>query len=181
MAKKQTQIALLRGINVGGHNRVPMPRLRELLTELGYGDVRTLVQSGNIVLTSSKSPKTLSADLQREIAAEFDVDTPVVVRTRDEIAEVVARDPIGAIATQPKLYQVTFLEGKLPQKSVDKLGELAREDERFFVDGLQVYVWHPGGAARSKLWKLLGGKQLGVVGTSRNWNTVTKLLAMADE
>jgi uncharacterized protein (DUF1697 family) len=180
MPKKQAQIALLRGINVGGHNRVPMPRLRELLGELGYGDVQTLVQSGNIVLTSSKSPSALGKQLQKEIADEFDVDTPVIVRTRDELAGVIDGDPLGEVATIPKLYQVTFLEKELPQATVGKLDDLATEDERVVVDGRQVYVWHPGGAARSKLWNLLGSKQLGVVGTSRNWNTVTKLLELAD-
>ena len=104
-------VALLRGINLGSRNRVAMPELRELLTGLGYGDVRTLVQSGNVVLTSRRSPARLERDLQREIAEGLGVDTPVIVRTRDELAEVVGLDPLGEVADNPKLYQVTFMVG----------------------------------------------------------------------
>jgi uncharacterized protein (DUF1697 family) len=180
MARKQTVIALLRGINIGSKNRVPMPRLRELLGELGYEDVRTLVQSGNIVLTSAKAPATLAKQLQKEIAAEFGVDTPVVVRTRDEIAAVVQHNPLGDVATEPKLYQVTFFDTKLAADVVEKLESLRADPEALEVDDREVYAWHPDGVARSKLWNGLAGPRLGAVGTSRNWNTVSKLLELAD-
>jgi uncharacterized protein (DUF1697 family) len=181
MATKQTHIALLRGINVGSHNRIPMPRLRDLLGELGYEDVRTLVQSGNIVLTSSKSPERLASDLQREIADAFDVDTPVVVRTRDELARVIERDPLSHIADELKRYQVTFMDRALTQEVLDKLGSLDVAPEQFVVDGREIYAWHPDGMQRSKLGQALAGQRLRVVATARNWNTVTKLLELADE
>ena len=173
-----TLIALLRGVNVGGHGKVPMPRLREVLTENGHGNVRTLVQSGNIVVETRKSPASLAKALRKEIAAEFDVDTPVIVRTRDEIAAVVDKNPLADVADVPKLYQVTFFDKPVPKKLVEKLDGLRAGDEQIVADGRELYVWHPDGAARSKLWNGIAASKLG---TSRNWNTVTKLLAMADE
>jgi uncharacterized protein (DUF1697 family) len=173
-----TLIALLRGVNVGGHGKVPMPRLRELLTEDGYDDVQTYVQSGNIVLSTRKSPASLSKALRGLIADEFGVDNPVIVRTRDEIAAVVDKNPLADVADQPKLYQVTFYDDPPSAELVAKFEKLVGDNERMVVDGRELYCWHADGAARSKLWNGIAGAKLG---TSRNWNTVTKLLAMADQ
>jgi uncharacterized protein (DUF1697 family) len=177
---KVRQIVLLRGINLGPTNRVAMPALRELLGERGFEDVRTYVQSGNIVLESKLSPKRLAAECKRAIDEGFGLDIDVLVRTRDELAEVVGRNPLREVATNPKRYQVTFLSDKLNRSEVEKLASLAAEAERFEVIGREVYAWHPDGVARSKLWARLGGKGLGVAATSRNWSTVTTLLEMAD-
>jgi uncharacterized protein (DUF1697 family) len=174
------QIVLLRGINLGPTNRVPMPALRELLSERGFEDVRTYVQSGNIVLESELSPTRLAADCKRAISEGFGLDIEVVVRTRDELAEVVARNPLGDVAVNPKRYQVTFLAHELDRGEVKKLESLAAEPERLVVVGREVYAWHPDGVARSKLWARLGSQGLGVPATSRNWSTVTTLLEMAD-
>src|SRR4051812_9717308 len=87
------QIALLRGINVGKHNRISMPELREHLGAEGYGNVRTLIASGNIVLESTAAPAQLEKDLQETIAERFGVDTPVVVRTAEQLAQIVDDNP----------------------------------------------------------------------------------------
>jgi uncharacterized protein (DUF1697 family) len=175
------QIALLRGINIGANKRIAMPVLRELLTGHGYADVKTYVQSGNVVLTGKGSPRTLGRDLEALIAGEFGFDVEVVVRTRDELADVIARDPLGDVADNPKRYQVTFLAGELAAERVTELEGLCKGDERVVFSGREVYAWHPDGVARSELWNRLGGKRLGVTATSRNWNTVLALLALADE
>jgi uncharacterized protein (DUF1697 family) len=174
------QIVLLRGINLGPTNRVAMPALRKLLDERGFEDVRTYVQSGNIVLGSELSPTRLADECKRAIAEGFGLDIDVLVRTRDELAEVVARNPLEEVAVNPKRYQVTFLSGKLDRREVEKLESLAAEAERLVVVGREVYAWHPDGVARSKLWARLAGKGIGVSATSRNWSTVTTLLEMAD-
>ncbi|MGN6169988.1 MAG: DUF1697 domain-containing protein [Solirubrobacteraceae bacterium] len=174
------QIVLLRGINLGPTNRVAMPALRSLLGERGFEGVRTYVQSGNIVLGSELSPARLATECKRAIADEFGLDIEVLVRTRDELAEVVARNPLGEVAVNPKRYQVTFLSAKLDRRQIEKLESLAAEPERLVAIGREVYAWHPDGVARSKLWAQLGGKGLGVAATSRNWSTVTTLLEMAD-
>lgn len=175
------QIVLLRGINLGPSRRVAMPALRELLTGAGLQDVRTYVQSGNVVLTSDAPPRELERDCAKLISEGFGFEVPVVVRSRDELAEVVRRNPLAEIVTEPKRYQVSFLAEELEAQTADKLQELVVEPERLVVIGREAYAWHPEGVARSKLWDQLAGKSLGVAATARNWTTVSTLLAMADE
>jgi uncharacterized protein (DUF1697 family) len=173
-------IALLRGINLGSRNRVSMPELRELLTGHGYRDVQTLVQSGNIVLTSRLSPRRLEGDLRKQIADGLGVDTPVVVRTRDELAGVIERDPFGDEVDNPKLYQVTFMTEEPSAELARELAELDVAPERIALVGRELYTWHPDGIQRSKVDRLRTSKRL-PTGTARNWNTVTKLLELCDE
>jgi uncharacterized protein (DUF1697 family) len=176
-----THIVLLRGINLGAKRRVAMSPLRDLLTDAGFEDVRTYVQSGNVVLASHNSPERVGRQSERLISEAFGFDVSVVVRSRDELAEVVARNPLGDVVTEPKRYQVSFLSSELDGERVDVIAALASESERFVASGRELYVWHPEGVARSKLWNKLAGPGLGVVATARNWTTVTTLLAMADE
>jgi uncharacterized protein (DUF1697 family) len=173
------QIVLLRGINVGSRRRVPMQRLRELLTELGYGDVSTFLQSGNVLLTSKHSGAQLEHKLERQIAAEFAPGIRIVVRTRAELAKVVTSDPLGDVATEPKRYQVSFLSAKLDPAIARELAAADVAPEQVVVSGREIYAWHPAGLQRSKLARLLTDKHLGVTATARNWNTVTKLLELA--
>jgi uncharacterized protein (DUF1697 family) len=175
------QIILLRGVNLGAHRRVAMPALRERLTEVGLHDVRTYLQSGNIVLDSDESPMQLARLCERQIADGFGFDAEVIVRTRRELATVVKRNPLGEVASNPKRYQVSFLSAELDAQTVAALGEAAIASERFVAIGRELYAWHPDGVARSKLWNKLAGQGLGVTATARNWTTVTHLLAMAEE
>ncbi len=175
------QIALLRGINLGPRNRIAMPALRETLGQAGYEGVRTYVQSGNIVLEAGTSPSKLEAKLEALIAESFGLEIPVVVRTRDELAEVIEGNPLAGVATDPKRYQVSFLSEALEPERLEALSQVATEPERLVAHGRELYAWHPDGVARSKLWAKLAGNGLGVKATARNWNTVEKLLAMADE
>jgi len=174
-------VALLRGINIGPRNRVAMPALREALGEAGLEGVETYVQSGNVVLSSRAKAETVRRKVEQVVADRFDLEIPVVVRTRAELAAVVKRNPLGKVATEPKRYQVSFLSGKLSAKVVRELEETAASDERVVVVGREVYAWHPQTVARSKLWAKLAGKTLGVTATSRNWTTVEALLALADK
>jgi uncharacterized protein (DUF1697 family) len=175
------RIALLRGINIGPNKRIAMPRLRELLAANGYEDVKTYVASGNVVLSGKAASRTLEKKLEQLIADEFGFDVDVVVRTRDELAAVIERDPLGDVADNPKRYQVSFLRDELRPEVVAELEELRQEPERIVVSGREIYAWHPEGIARSELWNRLAGKRLGVTATARNWNTVLKLLELADE
>ena len=115
------------------------------------------------------------------ISDRFGFEVPVIARTRDELAEVVARNPLADVATEPKRYQVSFMASEVAADTIAALEEAAVEPERLVVIGREAYAWHPEGVARSKLWNALAGKGLGVTATARNWTTVTKLLAMADE
>jgi uncharacterized protein (DUF1697 family) len=175
------QIVLLRGINLGSRNRVAMPALRELLAGAGFEDVRTYVQSGNVVLETTRKPAGVARACEKLIAAELGLDVAVVVRTRDELAEVVRRNPLGKVVKNPKRYQVSFLESEPDPKVVEKMTGLAAGGERVEAIGREIYAWHPEGVARSKLWADLAGKGLGTKATARNWTTVTTLLEMADD
>lgn len=176
-----TQVAFLRGINVGSHNRIAMADLRKLLTELGYGDARTLLQSGNVVLTAGARPDDLARELEREIEGRFGVHTPIVLRTRKELAAVVARDPLSDVVDQPKLYQVSFLSAEPEARTMREIATVDVAPERFVHVGREIYAWHPDGIQRSPLAKLLSDKRLGVTVTARNWNTTVKLLDLANE
>jgi uncharacterized protein (DUF1697 family) len=174
-----TQIVLLRGINLGAHNRVSMPPLREALERAGFRKVRTYVQSGTVVLDTKLQESALTKRFAELLRAEFDLDVPVVTRTRDELAAVVALNPLGKVATEPKRYQVSFLSAAPPPEVIERMAALALPEEAFAAHGRELYGWHPNGIARSKLWGGLADKKLGVVATARNWTTVTTLLEMA--
>ena len=175
------RIVLLRGVNLGPRNRLAMPRLREELAAAGFEQVSTYVQSGNVVLSSRAAPAQLARSFRALLAERFALDVEVIVRTREELAEVVGRNPLADVAVNPKRYQVSFLEREPDAAVVRALGELAAGDERFAAIGRELYAWHPDGVARSKLWARLAGPSLGVPATARNWSTVTSLLALADE
>jgi uncharacterized protein (DUF1697 family) len=156
-----------------------MPELRAALEEAGFGDVETYVQSGNVVLSSRAAPRTVATKVERAIEDSFGLDVDVVVRTRDELADVVARDPFGKAASDPKRFQVTFLAANPGKDVLAKLEAAAVGGERLVASGRELYSWHPNGVGRSKLAALLAGPRLGVTATARNWTTVTTLLALA--
>jgi uncharacterized protein (DUF1697 family) len=159
-----------------------MPALRALFSDAGYEEVRTYVQSGNVVVSSDAPRDQLTRDCERLIEQEFGFEVPVVVRTRDELAEVVARNPLGDVAVNPKRYQVSFMEAEPDPDAVAKAASLAVEPERLVIVGREAYAWHPEGVARSKLWNAIAAQGgLGTKATARNWTTVTTVLAMADE
>jgi uncharacterized protein (DUF1697 family) len=168
------QIALLRGINVGGNKRVEMARLRALLEELGYREVRTYVNSGNAVFSGPRRPER---HLEAAIAETFGFEVPVVLRTRDELADIVQANPLGDVANDPAKYLVVFCGAE----TTTNLDPKDFAPETFHVRGREIYLWAPGGIGTSELAKRLASKALGAKSTARNWRTVEKLLALADE
>jgi uncharacterized protein (DUF1697 family) len=174
------QVALLRGINLGQARRVAMGDLRELLESHGYEDVRTHLQSGNVVLSSPVSGARLERALERQLADGLGIEVEVVVRSRKQLADIVARDPLGKVAKNPSRYLVSFLRSKPPAKVVRELAAADVAPEQVVIQGREVYAWHPAGVQKSKLNKLLA-QRLGITATARNWNTVTRLLALTDE
>lgn len=177
----QPVVLMLRGINLGPSRRIGMAQLREALADAGLQEVRTYVQSGNVVARSELEPAAAEQLTQRTIERRFGLDVPVVARTHGELADVVKRNPLGAVATDPKRHQVSFLSAPLDPAVAQRLLALRAEPEAIAIQGREIYAWHPDGVARSKLFNGLAGKGLGVTATARNWTTVTTLLAMADE
>jgi len=169
-----TYVALLRGINLGKARQVAMPRLREILTARGHGDVRTHLRSGNVVLTSRLREAQLAADLSEAIEEEFGFAVAVVVRTGKELAAVVAGDPFATEATDPARYLVTFLPEAPPPAKVDALPK-AEGGGDYLVRGRELYLWLPDGIQNTPLASWKWDQLLGIPGTARNWNTVRKL------
>ena len=181
-----THVALLRGINVGGHNRVPMPELRALMTELGHTDVATYIQSGNAVFTSQGADTGQLADeLEQAIAGRLDVSCGVVVITRDEFQQVIDDNPFPA-EDNPKALHAVFRRAELTEAEQAKVAEARGraqakgcEDEAVIV-GRTMFLHTPNGLGRSELSAQLSRTAASKAGTARNWATVHKLRAMLD-
>jgi uncharacterized protein (DUF1697 family) len=174
-------ILLLRGINLAARNRIAMADLRGVLEDAGFEDVRTYLQSGNVVVSSTAKSDDVARKTKRLIAKHFDLDIAVVVRSRAQLAKIVERNPLQKVAKNPKRYQVSFLASKPGRDVIERVEAAAEPPEQVVAIGREIYAWHPETIARSQLWTLLAGQKLGVIATARNWTTVTSLLALADD
>lgn len=175
-----TYVALLRGINLGSRNRLAMADLRDLLVGLGYDEVRTHLQSGNAVLrTGTRSAATVGKAIEKALDRDAGLPVRVLMRSASQIAKVAAADPFEGRATDPSRCMVVFLEKPLTAKAVSHVDRDAYLPEEFAVDGKQLYLWLPVGTQGSKLTAAMSEQRLGVVGTMRNWRTVTRLAELA--
>jgi uncharacterized protein (DUF1697 family) len=172
-------VVLLRGINVGGHKRISMADLRELLAERGYADVKTYLQSGNAVVSSDRPPPEVEADVSAAIAETLGHEVTVVVRTAEQLAEVVRDDPFADVRDDPRFHQALFLAGEPDADAIAKLEDADFAPERLVVAPGVLHAWCPEGTNDSPLMKALG--KLRTATTARNWRTVEKLLEMAGE
>ncbi len=171
-------VALLRGINLGRARQVDMPRLRELLSARGHGHVRTHLRSGNILLDSALPEAELASDLAEAIEGEFGFAVPVVVRTGTEMAAVAAGNPFADVATDPARYLVTFMAEPPDPDRVAALPP-AEGGGDYRVHRRELYLWLPDGIQRTPLASWKWDTLLGRPGTARNWNTVSRLAALA--
>ncbi len=173
-------VALLRGINVGRNKRVDMSQLRELLAELGYSDVKTLLQSGNAVFTCAHAPVDSAAtDIESAIAVKLGVQCKVILRTGAELARAITADPFIEIATDPSRHLVGFLSHDPNLDGQETIERLDVAPDRIRIIGRHLYLWCPDGILVSPISKVNLDRTLGVAVTMRNWNTVTKLAALA--
>jgi uncharacterized protein (DUF1697 family) len=173
-------VALLRGINVGKAKRVPMPGLRQALEDAGYTDVRTLLVSGNVVLTppDDGGREQVAQDVARAVRRGWGHDVRVIVRTAEEIADVVRACPVREPANGSR-FMIAFLSdtprsAALRPPDPDAIGE-----DMWWARKREIYVWCPKGLLDSPAMAYLNGLDLGVDVTVRNWNTVVKLAALA--
>lgn len=170
-------VALLRGINVGKNKRIPMPGLRDALEQAGYTDVRTLLVSGNVVLTppDARGPDDVADDVSRVVEKGWGHDVRVVVRTGGELRAAVDACPVPEPENGSRFF-VAFLSGAPGDvPAPETLG-----DDGWWAADREIYVWCPAGLTGSPAMAHLDGLRLGVDVTVRNWNTVTKLAALAD-
>jgi uncharacterized protein (DUF1697 family) len=174
-------ILLLRGINLAARNRIAMADLLGVLEDAGFDDVRTYLQSGNVVVASKAKSDDVARKTERLIAKHFGLDIAVVARSRAQLAKIVERNPLQKVAKNPKRYQVSFLASKPGRDVIERVEAAAEPPEQVVAIGREIYAWHPETIARSRLWTLLAGQKLGVIATARNWTTVTSLLELADD
>ncbi|HTV57741.1 MAG TPA: DUF1697 domain-containing protein [Verrucomicrobiae bacterium] len=171
-------IALLRGINVGG-NMLKMERLRDVCAEFGWKNVRTYVQSGNIVFEAGKNSAHWIKTLERRLDGECRLPVSVVVRTREEIARVAERNPfLKEKGIDVKRLGVTFLREAPSAAAVKSLAISGAGADRFICSGTEIYLHCPGGFGETKLSNNTFERLLSVRATTRNWNTVMTLAEM---
>ena len=187
-----SHVALLRGINVGGRNKVPMAELREVVTSLGHTGVTTYIQSGNVLFTTTESDTAkLASALEAAIAGAFGITASVVVLSRDELARILDRNPYPQ-EPNPKFVHVVFLNAELPTELLDRIkaaeSAAAAKGSRDTVTaiGPALFLHTPDGFGTSELaqvlFRIIGapGKK-GIAATARNWSTSTKLLSLCEE
>ncbi len=174
-------IGLLRGVNVGGHAKVAMADLRDLLTALGFHDARTLLQSGNVVFAGdARSSAALEARLEEKALERLGLRTAFLLRSVDEWADVVARNPFPQEAkSDPSRLHVMFLKAAPHGPAVQALRAGVTGPEAIRAGARHLYITYPDGMGRSKLTGTLIEKKLSTTGTARNWNTILKLAALA--
>jgi uncharacterized protein (DUF1697 family) len=171
-------VALLRAVNLGARNKVPMAELRSLLEDAGYGTVRTYIASGNVLLDGPRSRTALAAELERLVAKAFGVDTTAILRTPKELASVVAGHPFGADTSHS---HVVFLAAKPARDAARRLAALDPSPDRAVLSGADVYLEYPSGYSGSRLSAAQLERLLAVQGTHRNWRTVVALAELSAE
>jgi uncharacterized protein (DUF1697 family) len=169
-------VALLRGINVGGKNSVPMNELKALFETLGHADVVTYIQSGNVVFTSSSGKAKVTTGITKGIEEQFGLRVPVVVRSRAELARIVRSNPYVQAGADVSKLHVMFLADRPTKTAIAELDPDRSPPDELTVLGSEIYLLAPNGVGRSKLTVDYFDRRLGTIATSRNWNTVNKLL-----
>jgi uncharacterized protein (DUF1697 family) len=172
-----TYAAFLRGVNLGGAKKVPMADLRALAADLGYTDVATYINSGNVVFTSGKKPRTLEKELAAAIKDRFGFGVDVCVRSSAQLRKILEANPYPE--GEPSKVTVAFLASAAPASAADELAAVAAEHEPFTVAGTEVYVHYGQGLGTSELSAQFA-KLVGVSATVRNVRTVEKVLALMD-
>ena len=177
---KEVYIALLRGVNVGGNNKLPMKALAALCEAHGCLAVQTYIQSGNVVFRAgAKAAGGFSAALRARIKEDFGFETTLILRTAGELKAVTESNPFLKTGVDTKFLHVMFLAEKPNLVDVVKLNPVCDRDEAFSLQGREIFLYLPYGGGRSKMASYGYDKVLRTACSTRNWQTVTKLLALA--
>ncbi|HEV2617277.1 MAG TPA: DUF1697 domain-containing protein [Candidatus Acidoferrales bacterium] len=176
-------ISMLRGVNVGGHNKIKMDELRKVYESLKLRDCQTYVQSGNVVFrTEERDLAALRERIERKIEARFGFRPDVIVRTSDQLRDAIARNPFaGRRGIEPGKLLVTFLANEPGAEARAKVLAMKFAPEELRLGGRELYIYFPNGMGQTNLSWMAVVKALGTTGTGRNWNSVTKMLEMAEK
>jgi uncharacterized protein (DUF1697 family) len=173
-------VAFLRGINVGGKNKIKMETLREVCAALGFQNVKTYINSGNLIFETGKSDDVeLAAKIEKAIQKEFALDIKVIVRTIAEIEDIIENNPFDGHFENDKDLHVFFLDDELPPEKRQLLLANNNENERFAVVGREIFCHLRVSVVDSLMGKDYIGKKLKVSATARNWRTVGKIVELA--
>ena len=177
----KTYIALLRGINVGGRNKLPMGELTTVLEGLGLQDVRTYIQSGNVVFHGDVvDRRALSDRISAAIEERYGFAPQVLLLGLDEYRQAIASNPFPEGEAEPKTLHLYFLAVAPTEPDMETLESIRRDSERFSLEGALFYLHAPDGIGRSKL--AAGAERaLGVPATARNWRSVCKILDLTEQ
>jgi uncharacterized protein (DUF1697 family) len=171
-------VALLRAVNLGARNKVPMAKLRTSLEAAGYGNVRTYIASGNILLDGPKGRGTVASGIEQLVVDAFGVETTAIMRTPDELVALVAGHPFGNDISHS---HVVFLAAKPGTAAAKRLADTDHSPDRAVLAGTDVYLHYPAGVQGSRLSAARLERLLDVRATHRNWRTVAKLAELAAE
>jgi uncharacterized protein (DUF1697 family) len=172
-------IALIRGINVGGHKKLKMADVKTMCESVGLREVRTHLQSGNVVFRTTRTDR---ARLAKDLEDALGVEAKIMLRTADELRSAIAANPMPEAALSgPSHFIVMFLSDKPSPAAMQSLRDAYSGPETMQLHGAELYIEYGLGMGTSKLTNALIERKLGVAGTARNWNTVTRLMEIADE
>jgi len=173
-------VAMLRGINVGPHKRIKMDRLRESFEALGFEQVKTYIQSGNVVFNAGKgSAAALGKKIEDRTAGDFGFSASVIVRTSAELGEIIVANPfLKQRGVDHEKLHVTFLSDIPAAPALKQLAEFTIPPDQSRCVGREIFLHLPNGFSGSSLWRVPWEKALGVVTTTRNWKTVNAIYQM---
>lgn len=176
----QTYIALLRGINVGGNHMIPMSRLAPMFTKAGAADVRTYIQSGNVIFSAPSSiAKEIPAKVSAQVNRQLGYEPHIILRTSADVARIAASNPLFAPDIDHKLLHVGFLATRPTAQQIAKIDPGRSPHDRFTVQGSEIYIHYAKGILESKLTGPYIDSALGTTSTFRNWRTLLKLVELA--
>ena len=177
-----THLALLRGINVSGHNMMKMEALKTMLESLGFQNIRTYLQSGNVFVDSDEEASKVGFTIKQEIFKVFGHEVPVVMITKEDLESCFSNNPFlkGKDIDTKKLY-VAFISTKLKKENINDLKISQFKPDEATIDGNRIFIKYAVGAGKTRFDQKYIEKKLNVTATIRNWNTVTNLLKMYDE
>ena len=173
-----TYVALLRGINVGGHHKVPMADLRATVEDYGASEVSTYIQSGNVVFRSDTPEAELVPSLSKLLSDRFGFPIPIVIRDASELATAANAHPLAHLEIEEKLLHVVFLAESPTAEAAASFDLTPYAPDELVVVGREAFVAYPAGSGRSKLTRDVIQRGLGTTGTARNWRTVQKLFEL---
>ncbi len=176
----ESKVAILRGINVGGKRKILMADLRTFCEKLGFKDVKTYIQSGNVVFKSEKDSVYLEDSLEKTIKKEYGFDVPVIVRSWDELKNSVNNNPFYKDNIDISHLYLTFLKTNANDDKVKLVKETKCEPDKFVISNKDIYIYCEGKYHKSKLTNNFYENKLKVGATTRNWKTVLKLLELAE-